>query len=61
MAWMETDFSKHMYLRWKIKWRLKYLEVEKTLGMNLRVRIRITSSYLPQTILSLRERCIVVK
>ena len=25
MAWMETDCSKHMYFRWKIKWRLAHL------------------------------------
>ena len=25
MAWMETDYSKHMYFRWKIKWRLEHL------------------------------------
>ena len=23
MAWMETDYSKHTYFRWKIKWRLE--------------------------------------
>ena len=23
MAWMETDYSKPMYFRWKIKWRLE--------------------------------------
>ena len=25
MAWMETDFSKHMHFCWKIKWRLEHL------------------------------------
>ena len=25
MAWMETDYSKHTYFRWKIKWRLERL------------------------------------
>ena len=25
MAWMETDYSKDMYFRWKIKWRLELL------------------------------------
>ena len=25
MAWMETDYSKHTYFRWKIKWRLEHL------------------------------------
>ena len=21
MAWMEMDYSKHMYFRWKVKWQ----------------------------------------
>ena len=25
MAWMETDYLKHMHFRWKIKWRLEHL------------------------------------
>ena len=25
MAWMETDYSKHTYFRWKKKWRLELL------------------------------------
>ena len=25
MAWMETDYSKHTYFRWKVKWRLEHL------------------------------------
>ena len=25
MTWMETDYSKYIYFRWKIKWRLEYL------------------------------------
>ena len=25
MAWMETDYSKPTYFRWKIKWRLEHL------------------------------------
>ena len=26
MARMETDYSKHMHFRWKIKWRLEHLD-----------------------------------
>ena len=25
VAWMGTDYSKHMHFRWKIKWRLEHL------------------------------------
>ena len=25
MAWMEMHYSKHMYFRWKVKWRLEDL------------------------------------
>ena len=25
MAWMETDYSKHTYFRWKVEWRLEQL------------------------------------
>ena len=25
MAWMETDYSKHTYFGWKIKWRQEHL------------------------------------
>ena len=28
MAWMETDYSKHMHFRWKIKWRLEWVRQE---------------------------------
>ena len=24
MAWMETDYSKHTYFRWKIKWQQEH-------------------------------------
>ena len=32
MAWMETDYSKHTYFRWKIKWRLEHLGALGTMG-----------------------------
>ena len=32
MAWMETDYSKQTYFRWKIKWRLEYLGALGTMG-----------------------------
>ena len=32
MAWMETDYSKHMYFRWKVKWRLEHLGVLGIMG-----------------------------
>ena len=25
MTWMETDYSKHAHIRWKVKWRLEHL------------------------------------
>ena len=25
MAWMETDYSKHLHFLWKIQWRLEHL------------------------------------
>ena len=32
MAWMETDCSKHTYIRWKVKWRLQHLGALGTMG-----------------------------
>ena len=32
MAWMETDYSKHTYFRWKVKWRLEHLGTLGTMG-----------------------------
>ena len=32
MAWMETDYSKHTYFRWKVKWRLEHLDALGTMG-----------------------------
>ena len=32
MAWMETDYSKHTYFRWKVKWRLEHLGVLGIMG-----------------------------
>ena len=32
MAWMETDYSKHSYFRWKVKWRLEHLGALGTMG-----------------------------
>ena len=32
MAWMEMDYSKHTYFRWKIKWRLEHLGALGTMG-----------------------------
>ena len=32
MAWMETDYSKHTYFRWKVKWRLEHLGALGTMG-----------------------------
>ena len=29
MAWMETDYSKHTYFRWKVKWRLEHLSEKR--------------------------------
>ena len=32
MAWMETDYSKHMHFRWKIKWWLEHLGALGVMG-----------------------------
>ena len=32
MARMETDYSKHTYFRWKVKWRLEHLGALGTMG-----------------------------
>ena len=32
MAPMETDYSKHTYFRWKVKWRLEHLGALGTMG-----------------------------
>ena len=41
MAWMKTDYSKHTYFRWKIKWRLEHLG---TLGiMVIKAPLKIRS------------------
>ena len=32
MPWMETDYSKHAYFRWKIKWRLEHLGELRIVG-----------------------------
>ena len=32
MAWMETDYSKHMHVPRKIKWRLEHLGVLGIMG-----------------------------
>ena len=32
MAWMEMDYSKHTYFRWKVKWQLVHLDVLGTMG-----------------------------
>ena len=32
MAWMETDYSKHTYFRWKVKWWLEHLGALGTMG-----------------------------
>ena len=32
MAWMETDYSKDMYFRCKVKWRLEHLGTLGTMG-----------------------------
>ena len=32
MAWMEMDYSKHTYFRWKMKLRLEQLDALGTMG-----------------------------
>ena len=32
IAWMETDYSKDTYFRWKVKWRLEHLGALGTMG-----------------------------
>ena len=32
MAWMETDYSKHTYFRWKVNWWLEHLGMLGTMG-----------------------------
>ena len=32
MAWMEMDYSKHTYFRWKVKWQLGHLGALGTMG-----------------------------
>ena len=29
MSWIETDYSKHTHFRWKIKWRLEHLGMQR--------------------------------
>ena len=29
---MKTDYSKHMYFRWKVKWRVEHLGALGTMG-----------------------------
>ena len=48
MAWMETDYSKNTYFRWKVKWRLERLGALGTMGETApltsvcaRVRVRV--------------------
>ena len=31
-AWMETDYSKHTYFRWNVKWRMEHLGALGTMG-----------------------------
>ena len=39
MAWMETDYSKHTYFRWKVKWRLEHLGALGTMGEAVPLRL----------------------
>ena len=32
MAWMETDYSKDVHSRWKIKWQLGHLGMLRIMG-----------------------------
>ena len=32
MAWMETDYSKHVCFRWKVKCHLEHLGAQGTMG-----------------------------
>ena len=32
MAWMEMDYSKNTYFRWKVKWRLEHLSALGTMS-----------------------------
>ena len=51
MAWMETDYSKHTYFRWKIKWRLVHLGAlgimgETALKLHGEVRLQQAPSFM---------------
>ena len=39
MAWMETDYSKHTYFRWKIKWRLEHVGALGSMGDTAPLRL----------------------
>ena len=39
MAWMETDYSKHTYFRWEVKWRLEHLGALGIMGESAPLRL----------------------
>ena len=47
MAWIETDYSKHTYFRWKVKWRLEHLGALGVMGeaVPLKVRLRFVIKF----------------
>ena len=41
MAWIETDYSKDTYFRWKVKWRLEHLGALGTMGETAPLRVPV--------------------
>ena len=48
MAWMEMDYSKHTYFRWKIRWWLEYLGLLGTMGETALLNSVITQKQVKQ-------------
>ena len=41
MAWMEMDYSKHTYFRWKVKWQLEHLGALGTMGETTPLKLHL--------------------
>ena len=50
MAWMETDYSKHTYFRWKVKWRLEYLGALGIMGDTAPLNVSLLLTYKEGTV-----------
>ena len=45
IAWMEMDYSKHMYFRWKIKWWLEHLGMLGTMGETVPLNLNLLQKH----------------